>query len=108
MWRLAGRFDPATGVTLAQLLQRQTETRFHQPRPELCPTDPVLMHEFLQAQALIDLITGTGVSAGCGTPADPRKGTSAARISAALWNRSFGSIDIARSTTATSASGSGS
>jgi hypothetical protein len=64
MWRLAGRFDPATGVTLAQLLQRQTEARFHQPRPELCPTDPVLMHEFLQAQALVDLITGTGVSAG--------------------------------------------
>lgn len=64
MWHLAGRFDPETGLTLAQLLQRQTETLFHGPRPEHCPTDPLLAHEFLQAMALVELMTGHGPGVG--------------------------------------------
>jgi len=60
MWRLAGRFDPETGLTLAQVLQQRTEALFHGPRPEHCPTDPVLAHEYLQATALVDLMTGAG------------------------------------------------
>ncbi len=64
MWCLAGRFDPATGLTLAQLLQHQTEARFHGARPEHCPDDPLAAHDFLQAMALADLITGNGPGVG--------------------------------------------
>ena len=64
MWHLAGRFDPETGMTLAQVLQRQTEALFHGPRPEYCPTDPLLAHEFLQAMALAELMTGRGPGVG--------------------------------------------
>ena len=60
MLRWAGRFDPETGLTLAQVLQQRTEALFHGPRSEHCPADPVLAHEFLQAMALVELVTGTG------------------------------------------------
>jgi hypothetical protein len=58
MWNLAGRYDAATGMILAQLLQRQTERHLHAPRPADAPSDPLLAFQFLQAAALADLMAG--------------------------------------------------
>lgn len=64
MWNLAGRYDAATGMVLAQLLQRQTERHLHGPRPDDAPSDPLLAFQFLQAAALADLMSGRGGGVG--------------------------------------------
>ena len=64
MWCLAGRFDPATALSLQQRLADQLEARFRQARPADCPDDPLLAQDWLRAHALADLVNGLGAAAG--------------------------------------------
>jgi hypothetical protein len=64
MWRISGRYDPEQAMTLSQLLQAQTETRFRAPHPTHLALDPLLAHEWFQAMALADLMTGNGPGVG--------------------------------------------
>ena len=64
MWRIAGEFDPETGLQLHALLEAAQAARYGQPVAPDCPTDPSAKQDWLRAQALIDLLTGvtTGTS----------------------------------------------
>jgi hypothetical protein len=58
MWRIAGRFDPASAIALQQRLAHQVEVRFRQARPPECPTDPLAAQDWRRAHALADLMSG--------------------------------------------------
>ena len=58
MWCLEGRFDPATGLTLANQLSAAVAALFAEATPDTAPTDPVLKQRHLQALALARLLTG--------------------------------------------------
>jgi hypothetical protein len=64
MTRLAGWFDPETGLILASRLQGQLEALFHTTHPEHAPEDPGEKQDFLRAHGLIELITGNGTGVG--------------------------------------------
>ena len=66
MWRIAGRFDPASAIVLQQRLAHQLEVRFRQARPPECPTDPLAGQDWLRAHALADLMAG--LAGGVGQP----------------------------------------
>ena len=56
MIRLAGQFDPETGLALVARLEGEIEARFHRAVPDDCPSDPGLRNDFLRAHALLALI----------------------------------------------------
>jgi hypothetical protein len=60
MWRLAGRFDPDTGVRLQGRLRTAVDTLFTEQVPEHCPSDPLERQDFLRAHALVALTEGKG------------------------------------------------
>uniref|UniRef100_UPI00391D9E3D HNH endonuclease signature motif containing protein n=1 Tax=Ilumatobacter sp. TaxID=1967498 RepID=UPI00391D9E3D len=68
MWNLRGRFDPVTGIRLANALDTAIETLFAETVPECCPPDPRAKQDFLRAHALARLISGSGVGAGSRRP----------------------------------------
>ncbi len=68
MTRLAGWFDPETGLILASRLQSRLEALFHESHPEHAPEDPGEKQDFLRAHALVGLITCNGNGAGAGAP----------------------------------------
>ncbi len=68
MWNIRGRFDPLTGVKLAERLIQTVNTLFAEEVPELCPTDPIEKQKFLAAHALDRLLTGQAPSRTTGRP----------------------------------------
>ena len=65
MIRIAGEFDPETGLNLLGAITNQVEAMIHAGVvPEGCPPDPLARQQFLQAHALLKLIEGTGPCAG--------------------------------------------
>ena len=59
MWRIAGAFDPVTGLALAARLAATKEALFHDQQPDTCPADPIERDHHLHALALIALTEGT-------------------------------------------------
>ena len=66
MFCLHGRFDPVTGLRLAQQLADAIAAQFALTVPENCPTEPGAKQDFLRALALLSLLDGQG--AGVGRP----------------------------------------
>jgi Domain of unknown function (DUF222) len=64
MWRIAGSFDPATGLRLDSALRAMLEAKFAEPPPPGAPSDPMEKQDFLRAHAFVDLVTGRGVRLG--------------------------------------------
>jgi hypothetical protein len=62
MWNLKGRFDPVSGVKLAERLDGAVETLFAEQAPSTCPSDPVEKQHHLRALALVRLLDDAGVS----------------------------------------------
>jgi len=58
MWNLRARFDPLTGVTLSNAIDRTLQTLFAEQTPDTCPTDPVEKQKHLRALALARLVNG--------------------------------------------------
>ncbi len=64
MYRVAGQFDPESGLRLFGRLENATDTLFHAATPEDCPSDPQLRQDFLRAHALVALTEGRATSSG--------------------------------------------
>jgi hypothetical protein len=67
MVHVSGRFDPVTGASLVNRLDRRVDSLFHRSTPELCPSDPLEKQGFLRGHALLDLLgvrDGTTTSEG--------------------------------------------
>jgi hypothetical protein len=62
MWNVRGRFDPLSGVQLAERLDETIETVFAEAVPEYCPTEPIEKLAFLRAHAFARLVEGRGVA----------------------------------------------
>lgn len=58
MWNLRGRFDPETGTRLQPLLAAERERLAHTIPASEGPQDPLERHEWLQARALANLLSG--------------------------------------------------
>ena len=56
MWNLRARFDPLTGVTLSNTIDRTLQALFAERTPDTSPTDPVEKQKHLRALALGRLI----------------------------------------------------
>lgn len=62
MWRLAGSFDPLTGVLINGRLQAELAALFADVTPDGCPTDPGEKQDHLRARALAAICNaGSGV-----------------------------------------------
>ncbi|BAN03242.1 HNH endonuclease signature motif containing protein [Ilumatobacter coccineus] len=68
MWNIRGRFDPVTGLRLANKIDAATQALFAKQTPEYCPTDGVEKNKFLAAHALAHLIERGGGAAATGRP----------------------------------------
>ncbi|BAN00735.1 HNH endonuclease signature motif containing protein [Ilumatobacter coccineus] len=68
MWNIRGKFDPVTGLRLANKLDAATQSLFAERVPEHCPTDPVEKNKFLAAHALAHLVDGKAGHAASGRP----------------------------------------
>jgi Domain of unknown function (DUF222)/HNH endonuclease len=68
MWNIRGKFDPVTGLRLANKLDAATQALFAKHTPEYCPTDGVEKNKFLAAHALAHLIERRGGAAATGRP----------------------------------------
>ncbi len=64
MFCMHGRFDPVTGLRIAQQLADALEAQFTQNVPADCPTEPGAKQDFLRAHALLHLLDGHGTRAG--------------------------------------------
>jgi hypothetical protein len=64
MWRMAGEFDPVTGVMIHNQLQAAIAALFAETVPEGCPTDPGEKQDHLRALALAALIDPEYAAAG--------------------------------------------
>ncbi|MFZ9483545.1 MAG: DUF222 domain-containing protein [Ilumatobacteraceae bacterium] len=63
MWRLDGRFDPESGLTLDARIRKAIDALFHGGSiPEGAPTDPVERQQFLAAHALLRITAGGGAA----------------------------------------------
>lgn len=58
MWNLRAKFDPLTGVTLSNAIDRTLKAVFAETAPESCSSDPVEKQKHLRALALARLIEG--------------------------------------------------
>ncbi len=75
MLRLAGEFDPVTGLALMGRLDNMVATLFASGVPDGCPTDPSAKQDYLRALALLALTAGHGFGSG----SDPGSGWGAGR-----------------------------
>lgn len=64
MWNLRGRFDPETGALLQGRLHAATDALRKGPLPDGAPDDLLERHQWVQALALAQLITGRVADAG--------------------------------------------
>ena len=64
MWRLAGRFDPKTGVDLSARLEATIDALFVGATPGTCPSDPLEKQDHLRALALAALLNGKAAGGG--------------------------------------------
>ena len=64
MFVIHGRFDPVTGLRIAQQLSDATETKFAEPVPVDCPQEPGAKQDFLRAHAFLTLLNGNGPRVG--------------------------------------------
>jgi hypothetical protein len=60
MFCLSGRFDPESGLTIEATLRRSVESMFHTGIPDNAPLDPIDRQQFLNAVALVRLMSGAG------------------------------------------------
>ena len=63
MLKLAGEFDPVTGLALMGRLDNMVSTLFASGVPDGCPTDPSAKQDYLRALALMALTEGRGIGA---------------------------------------------
>ncbi|MFZ9483071.1 MAG: hypothetical protein ACO3AV_09235, partial [Ilumatobacteraceae bacterium] len=70
MFCLSGRFDPESGLAIEATLRRTVESMFHTGIPDHAPLDPIDRQQFLNAVALVRLMTGAGAG-GANRPTDP-------------------------------------
>jgi hypothetical protein len=64
MFCLFGRFDPVTGLRIAQQLADAVEGKFAEHVPNDCPGEPGAKQDFLRAHALLSLLDGQGGGVG--------------------------------------------
>ncbi|MEN9824013.1 MAG: hypothetical protein RLZ04_2439 [Actinomycetota bacterium] len=69
MFCVAGRFDPESGLAIEATLRRMVESMFHTGIPENAPVDPVERQQFLNAVALVRVMSGSNSSTGSNTSA---------------------------------------
>jgi hypothetical protein len=62
MWRLAGEFDPVTGVMISSRLQAELAALFADATPDTCPTDPSEKQDHLRALALAAICATPGTT----------------------------------------------
>ena len=64
MWRLAGEFDPVTGVMISNRLHAELAALFADATPETCPADPADKQDHLRALALAAICTTAAAAGG--------------------------------------------
>ena len=62
MWNLSAKFDPITGIKLAARIDAMVHTMFAVAVPEGCPTDPIKKQQYLNAQAITQLLLNNTVT----------------------------------------------
>ena len=64
MWRLAGEFDPVSGVMITNRLHAELAALFADSTPETCPSDPADKQNHLSALALVAICATPAVAGG--------------------------------------------
>ena len=64
MYVIHGRFDPVTGIRIAQQLADAVEAKFAERIPDNCPEEPGAKQDFLRAHAFISILSGGGMAVG--------------------------------------------
>ncbi len=62
MWNLSAKFDPVTGVNVAARIDAMVQTLFGTAVPAECPTDPIEKQQYLNAQAVTQLLLDHAVA----------------------------------------------
>ena len=89
MWRLAGSFDPLTGVLINGRLQAELAALFADGAPDGCPTDPGEKQDHLRALALAAICTA-GADGAAGPADGPEFSSGSSGSSGSSRSRSGG------------------